>query len=155
MGVNVLNAAVVYHTHARHVCGLHVNSCMQELADQAIKHKHRELIQPRSRARTALQSMTEPLVVFVQECSVATREAIARAPQQGPRLIFLKEYVRDTHQLQLHDAVLALPDMPMDMLLAEAFGATADNGLPNKFLAWEEVCPFCHPHSASSAWVPA
>lgn len=115
---------------------------MQELANQAIKYKHRDLISVHPRIRGTLHSMTDPITIFVHDVSVAAREAITREPHLGPRLIFLKEYCRDTHQLRLHDAVLAEPDMPMEQLLQEAFGGVTDDGQPKRFLAWAEVCPF-------------
>lgn len=114
---------------------------MQELAKEAIKHKHRNLITVPPRTRGTLHSMTDPITIFVHDVSVATREAISREPVLAPRLIFLKEYCRDTHRLRLHDAVLAEPDMPMEQLLQQAFGGVTDDGQPKRFLAWAEVRP--------------
>eukprot|EP00892_Ulva_mutabilis_P002888 jgi/Ulvmu1/125/UM001_0129.1 len=64
-----------------------------DLASDAIKHKHRHLMQRNVRSRKPCVMLTDPVVLFVQECDTATRDAIARAPEQhGPRLTFLTEY---------------------------------------------------------------
>lgn len=131
---------------------------MQELAGEAIKYKHRQLIAPQHgpRSRGTLSSMTDPIVIFVRECSVAVRQAIAREPQQAPRLVFLKEYVPAARQLRLHGSVLLEPSTPVEALLSESFGSGAEGGEAQRFLAWAEVraAPRFPPLFASVRWLP-